>query len=300
MNTEFGALANRWLNNRANRFDPETMRIYRMFMSEFAEHVGDVDVADIDVFDVEEWMAKPKRDGTPYQPNSLNTRMKPIRGFFNWAVDLGLIDRSPARTIGQAAVPDEEPQGLTQDEVTRLLWVSDFRDRTIILVGLHLGLRREEISLMEVQHWTRDDNMFHVKRGKGKKYRVIPVADECQMALETWIDLGLDGRRRGPLWPSVHHSSGRLQKGNISRIVKVRAAQAQVEATAHTLRHTCGTDLSAAGVPQAVIQAWLGHKDIRTTGRYTVPRHYAIYANVRSYLPTGVDLPYGVDGGVVA
>jgi integrase len=33
----------------------------------------------------------------------------------------------------------------------------------------------------------------------------------------------------------------------------------------HDLRHTFGTRIAAAGVPMRVLQAWMGHRDYRTT-----------------------------------
>ncbi|WP_162383161.1 tyrosine-type recombinase/integrase [Citrobacter sp. NCU1] len=36
----------------------------------------------------------------------------------------------------------------------------------------------------------------------------------------------------------------------------------------HTLRHTCLTRLAQSGISMAIIQAWAGHKSIRTTNRY--------------------------------
>lgn len=37
----------------------------------------------------------------------------------------------------------------------------------------------------------------------------------------------------------------------------------------HMLRHACGYELQRAGLPTRVIQAWMGHSDIRHTVRYT-------------------------------
>jgi len=42
-----------------------------------------------------------------------------------------------------------------------------------------------------------------------------------------------------------------------------------VDVTPHTLRHTCASRLAQSGVSMAVIKAWLGHKSMRMTDRYT-------------------------------
>lgn len=42
--------------------------------------------------------------------------------------------------------------------------------------------------------------------------------------------------------------------------------------TFHSLRHTFGTTMAAAGVPMRTLQEWMGHEDIKTTLRYS---HYS-------------------------
>lgn len=290
---EFGALSKQWIDIQLGRqgIGHETARLYRLFLADFEEHIGArTPIGDIQPIHVETWAAGVRKDGQPYKANSRNTRMKPIRGFFEWAVKSRLIDRSPAEDIGQARVGRHLAKGLSRAEVERLLWVADIRDRTIILAGLHLGLRREEIAGMQVTNWDRSDGMFFVV-GKNDKERAVPVSEEMGQAMQTWVDLGLGGRRVGPFWPSTRNRAGVLKKDHVARIVKIRAAEAQVEATTHTLRHTCGVDLSDAGVPPAAIQAWLGHESLRTTGIYMVPRHLQAYANLRHYLPDGLKAP---------
>lgn len=44
------------------------------------------------------------------------------------------------------------------------------------------------------------------------------------------------------------------------------------EITFHELRHTFGTQMTAAGAPLRAIQEWMGHADAKTTEIY---RHYA-------------------------
>jgi len=56
------------------------------------------------------------------------------------------------------------------------------------------------------------------------------------------------------------------------RWVSARSAAALPWLTFHGLRHTVGTVLSEAGVPQRVIQAWLAHSSGQVTELYTRPQ----------------------------
>ena len=51
-----------------------------------------------------------------------------------------------------------------------------------------------------------------------------------------------------------------------------RAAEAaglEIKAHAHMLRHACGYALANAGHDTRALQAWLGHRNIQHTVRYT-------------------------------
>jgi integrase/recombinase XerD len=61
-----------------------------------------------------------------------------------------------------------------------------------------------------------------------------------------------------------------LSLGKIQReLAKIgRRAQTEVEITPHLLRHTFATHAAENGVPVHILQAWMGHSDIRITERY--------------------------------
>ncbi len=59
--------------------------------------------------------------------------------------------------------------------------------------------------------------------------------------------------------------------GNIDRGFPVRCRRARVKPLAkplHTLRKSCIDDWAKIGYPPSVVQAWAGHKNIKTTMMY--------------------------------
>jgi len=50
-----------------------------------------------------------------------------------------------------------------------------------------------------------------------------------------------------------------------------KAAGLEIKAHAHMLRHACGFALANAGHDTGSLQAYLGHKNIQHTVRYTEP-----------------------------
>lgn len=284
-----------WLAGRIDRQEigDTTAAAYRRFLDDLVDHIGPATpLQTISQRDLEGWVGMPRKDGRPYDPQARNTRATPMRVFFQWAHDHGIIPRNPAKGIKRAKRGRRHPKGLAADDVARLLWVSDFRTRTIVLIGVHLGLRRAELHAMDLQHWDRRDRLLYVV-GKGDKERTLPLGDEVTAAMRIWADLGLGGRRVGPFWPSDQDPAGRLSLGTIGRTVRETAEVAQVDASTHSLRHTCATDLTRAGVPMNVVQAWMGHEDVATTGLYATATASDLraFAGARSYLPDGLGLP---------
>ena len=71
-----------------------------------------------------------------------------------------------------------------------------------------------------------------------------------------------------------HPDTGRvLDPSTTRKRFKDALARAEVRTiTFHELRHTFGTQMTAAGAPLRAIQEWMGHADAKTTEIY---RHYA-------------------------
>lgn len=294
-NHPIGPTADKWIRGRRARgsINEKTEYGQRLLLEEFAEFVGpDTPLAAVTTSHFEAWLAQPRRNGREYAKQSINSRSNPVRAFLRWAKDSGLIDVDPAASVDRAKAPKRFPKGLGPDEVTRLLWASGMMDRTMILVGVQLGLRRGEIADMNVEHWDRRDDVLYVI-GKGDKERTLPVAGEIAQALDAWISMALGGRRSGPVWPSTYAGHDRLSGEQVGRRVKTVAELAGVNATTHSLRHTCGTDLVRAGAPMPIVQWWLGHESIATTGLYVVPgaAELRTFATARTYLPAGLTVP---------
>lgn len=283
-----------WITGRLSRqeINQNTADGYRYATMDFIRFVGpETEVGSIEPTDIERWLARPRLNGRPYTAQSLNTRSNPIRAFFRWAAANRLVEWNPMESVGRAKVGKRLPKGLSENETKRLLYGAGMRDRTIILVGLHLGLRRAEIANMEVPHWDRRDNVLYVV-GKGNKERTLPVEGELKAALEFWVAIGL-GRRTGPFWPSNHRNEGQLSVEHVGRVVKRVADEVEVAATTHSLRHTCASDLVRCGAPTPVVQAWLGHENIATTSLYVVSQSSELrrFADLRHYLPEGLEVP---------
>ena len=261
-----------WMEGRLARreISPLTVRNYQASIGLFTRFVGvDTPVEHIDRATIETWLATTTRhDGQPLKPSALNTRAAPIRAYFAWAADPqggALLPYNPFRGVQRARTPRLFPRRLEPDDVQRLLHVSNFRQRTIIMLGLHVGARRAEMAGLDVVDWDRINHSIRLI-GKNQHERHVPVPNQLSTVLTLWTSNLSDNR--GPMFPSIH--GDRVSPNRVGALVTEAAKAARVVATTHSLRHTCAADLVTRGVPLPVIQQLLGHESLATTTRYVV------------------------------
>jgi len=120
-----------------------------------------------------------------------------------------------------------------------------------------------------------------VRRGKGERYRQVPVGAEARTVLDTW----LAARRRlpGADGPALFLSlkGQRLSTRAVDLAVRRPGREADVTLSAHTLRHTCLTGLVRAGHDIVLVAELAGHSRLETTRRYSLASPVPLVLPVR-------------------
>jgi type 1 fimbriae regulatory protein FimB/type 1 fimbriae regulatory protein FimE len=163
---------------------------------------------------------------------------------------------------------------LTDEEVSRLLEAArqrggryGFRDATMILVTYLHGLRAAEVCALRWDQVHFAQAELHVARRKNGKPSVHTLRGSELRALRRLK------REQTPASAFVF-TTERLAPMSTDGFRKLvsrvgEAAGFPFPAHPHMLRHACGYELQKQNLPTRVIQAWLGHADIRHTVRYT-------------------------------
>lgn len=226
---------------------------------------------------------------------SRQERIRTVRTAYQFCADEELVERSPARHLKIRGRAEPRRTYLDDEQAVRLLAAcagarpSDVRDRTLIAVLLHTGLRAAEVSSLT---WgaVRDDAAAITVEGKGRVVRTIPLSVTAVAAFEEWARFASARRHAGdPVWSRLNHrldgggsrATGRgawsftldpLTPDAVHAIVTRRAARAGLEGvTPHTLRRTYATKLRSIGVAIDTISRFLGHASILTTVGYFDP-----------------------------
>lgn len=211
-----------------------------------------------------------------------NTRLVALRSFFRFVAFAEPACSLQCQRV--LAIPAKRHERrpvefLTDEETMALVAVPDVktwigrRDRVLLLLATHTGLRNAEIRSLR----RRDVDLgvgAHVRcTGKGRKMRCTPLRRDLATILESWI-AERSGGPDDPVFPSSR--GGSLSADALQRLVArhVLAAAAACSSlagrsiTPHTLRHTAAMALLRRGVDQTVIALWLGHESTETTQIY--------------------------------
>jgi len=156
---------------------------------------------------------------------------------------------------------------LTEREVERLVEATtSHRDATMILLAFRHGLRASELVDLRWDQVDFDLGVLHVRRAKAGTPATHPLTGRELRALRR---LQRENGASTHLFMSERKAP--ISVDGFQKMVERTSARAKLgfQAHAHMLRHACGFKLANDGVDTRTIQAYLGHKDIRHTVRYT-------------------------------
>ena len=161
---------------------------------------------------------------------------------------------------------------LTDAEVGRLTDAAKHnrhghRDATMILVAYRHGLRAAEVADLRWDQIEFTSATLHVRRVKRGMPSIHPILGNELRALRRLQ------REQDPKSPFVFTSERGtpFTTAGFARMVERAGAEAGLgfKAHPHMLRHACGYALANKGHDTRALQAYLGHRNIQHTVRYT-------------------------------
>jgi site-specific recombinase XerD len=184
----------------------------------------------------------------------------------------------PAPRVPRVEIDPAPPRALSPEQLRAVEREIDrlrsTRDRAIMELLLCTGLRIGELADLDTAdvHLTQRTGELIVRHGKGDRRRIVPLNRSARSALRPWLTErhqhpSAPARERGALW--ISRTGQQLSVRSITKLVTHVMAAADVEETAHGLRHTLATRLVRDhGRDLALVADLLGHADVKTTRRY--------------------------------
>ena len=169
------------------------------------------------------------------------------------------------------------------------------RDRTIFELMYSSGLRLCEISGLKIGDIDFNQREMIV-RGKFGTDRMVPVSEVAIKFLQLYLGKRIEEQDR-PVFPGEVQTQG-LRAEYIGCLFRsyLRKSGMQLECvSAHSIRHSTATHLLDNGASIRHVQELLGHRNIKTTVRYTHLQTEGVGRIYRKYHPREHELFDSVD-----
>jgi len=222
------------------------------------------------------------------KPATLQRNVGALSGLFKFARKRRFMDQDPLLHLELPQIGQVERVRLSMEQLNALEEAAALLPRkahrvmaqSLFLLQCAIGTRRAELIALRPDDFDLHSKVVRIRRGKGGKYREVPMGERAFTALREWLQVRAawletregDDRIRGEepdaLWLA---DRGRgLSFEGLSCLYDELARLAGLNASirTHDLRHMTAQSWRRGGVPLETIQLWLGHSDLRTTKLY--------------------------------
>jgi type 1 fimbriae regulatory protein FimB/type 1 fimbriae regulatory protein FimE len=184
---------------------------------------------------------------------------------------------APATVKRTVAPPRRRPNAelrprehLTEREVEKLIEATKGnrwgqRDSTMILLAFRHGLRASEVCGLQWSDVEFESGNLHLRRAKGGATATHPLLGDELRALRT-----LKREAKSP-FIFVSERGAPFSVAGLQKLVERAGVEAKLpfKVHPHMLRHATGFALANKGTDTRTLQAYLGHRSIQSTVRYT-------------------------------
>lgn len=204
-----------------------------------------------------------------WKPNTRRSARAAIRRFFQWARLLGRRSDNPSELMLSVRIPPPAPKPTPIQVLEAALnRAGDSRERLMLLLASHAGLRRTEIACLHAEHI---ESGFLFVQGKGGRQRFIPI----HHILEPYL---ARIKLRGG-WAFPGRFEGHCHPDYIGRRLSRLLGPGW---TGHSLRHYFASQTYWNSHDLRSVQELLGHASISTTQVYVGVNRQALIQAVNS------------------
>jgi integrase/recombinase XerD len=204
------------------------------------------------------------------KPATVNRALMSLKRYFAWAVNMQAVQYDPTSNVKFVPKEASSPRHLSDEEETALVAAASatgtLRDRTVITLLLHTGLRAQELCTLtrpQVLLGKRSGTLRII--GKRKKVRDVPLNATARTALQTY--LATLPKESTCLFPS-EKTHAALTERALGHLIKKYATRANLaDVSPHDLRHRFGYRMAKV-VPLHRLAQIMGHDSLDSTLLY--------------------------------
>ena len=283
---------------KALGYADNTMELYRRGLNEFGQYLKDKGVDDLR--NVSRQTAIDYHAHIMAGPQAMETKaikLRAVKRLFEYLTDKNLLLINPVEGL-QETFRQKRKIGpvLTIQEVQKVLQQPNMglrtgiRDRAIMEILYATGIRAGELRTLEVYDVDLKEEVLFVRKGKGRKQRVVPLGKNAAQYLREYLE------KVRPRWAKKNPKERRLilsssglpiTHGNVSANLYMHTRNAGVKkgASPHMFRRSCATHLIQNGADIRYVQKLLGHSNLKTTQQYTKVMPVEVKKTHKEYHP---------------
>lgn len=236
-------------NQRGRGLSGKTIRRRNVSLHQFARWIEPSDLFQAGGDDIEDWLI------TFRSATTRKAYRADLMAFYTWAVRRDLATTNPVLRTDPIKAPKGLPRPVPPALIPTVLLTAEHDVRIMCALAAMAGLRCSEIAALDRADidLTSEPKTLAVRLGKGNKDRIVPLHPDLALILR-----GLPAGR-------VVHVNGQTVGVKIAAHLRSLG----IDATAHQLRHTFGSELARMAVGNLVLVASLmGHESTETTKQY--------------------------------
>jgi integrase len=247
---------------RANR-RPRSAQRHELAFKALTPFFGGKRLADIHPFMVERY--KHMRKDAGRKEATVNRELAALKNLFTMAITWGKASQNPVTQVRLFREENGRIRVVTDEEEARLLAACSPTLRPVVITALHTGLRKSELLSLTWQDvdFQRRTITVDAAYAKNGETRSVPMTATVTTTLRAL---------RGAEAPNaaVFVTYRGTPYRNLRKVFLDACRRAGITGlTLHDLRHTFASRLVMASVDLPTVQAFMGHKTIQMTLRYT-------------------------------
>jgi integrase/recombinase XerD len=263
-------------------YAPSTIEGYRKNLDQFKRYLFERKITDLRK--VTHQVILDYQEKVMQEPVSMETKalkIRPVKRLFEHLAETHRLLINPTEGIVETSRKRRKlGTVLTVEEVKRLLaqpnlsLKTHIRDRAIMEVLYSAGIRLDELLRLEVYHVDLKERVLYIRKGKGRKQRVVPLGKNALKYLREYLEkirpwYGKKNPKERSLF--LLNTGLPMTPASVRGLIRKYRLEAGIKkgVSPHTLRRTCATHLLQQGADVRYIQKLLGHARLSTTQAYT-------------------------------
>lgn len=248
----------------ARRLTKSTKDFYRKLLSPFLSYCREenLTLSDITHIHIKKYLIK----YNDHKAHTQHAHARALRAFFNYCVSDGLLDSSPFSKVKMPKKGNHILPSFTQEEIKKILSISNKTEKAICLTLLSSGLRAQE--LITLNAGDIEGTTVTVRAGKGQKDRITFVNASALKAIKFYhLEIGYTPTPTDPLF--ISQKGSRFTANGFQHLMQRLQKKSKIKhCSAHTFRRTFAITCLRNSMNIFVLAKLMGHAQINVLKHY--------------------------------